>query len=94
MTKAIRSLTLRKEYWFDQIEAFASKNGLMEKVDGYLEPFGDGDLSGEIGEVVMPLYFDSGEVAANFILTGCATQTVWRCIYVCQTFSSSGEHAI
>lgn len=91
----MEKLELHKSYRFDDIEAFAEENELLDKVDGFLQPLDAyGDVVGEIGEIVLPLYFGDGSVAANFILTGYGSQSSWRCIYTCQALSSNGRDSI
>jgi len=58
------TLTLHDLYFWDDIEKFAKENNLFVR-DEYnlLIPFSDTDTVGTIGEITMPLYFESGEVA-------------------------------
>jgi hypothetical protein len=89
------NLELHRQYNFEKIEALAKANDLYEKICGCLEPFdGDRDLDGEIGDIVLPLYFQDGSVAANFILIGYGFQSVWRCIYISHTLSTKREHEV
>ncbi len=80
-------LELHKIYNYDTIEKISKEYELKEKVDGFLQEFSDASLDGEIGEIVMPLYFDDGGVACNFILNGYGSISFWRCIYICQDLS-------
>lgn len=91
----MKKIELHKEYFFEDIEAFAEANNLLEKVDGYLQPLSDGDI-GEIGEMTQPLYFEEDEsIAANFILTGIrANQSYWRCIYLSYRLSDSKKEEV
>ena len=66
-----------------EIDKVVEEENLYEKVDGVLEPVSDNMPAGEIGEIVLPLYWEDGTVALNFILVGYGTSSHWRCIYVC-----------
>lgn len=77
-------LELNKTYSYDKIEKIIQQQDLLEKKDGELGVVTDDLPDGEIGEIVMPLYFDDGTVACNFILTGYSPTSFWKCIYVCQ----------
>ena len=78
------ALKLHKMYSIDEIEEFVEEHELMEKKDGVLTVFNpDGDVTGVIGEITMPLYFNDGTVACNFILVGYSASAFWRCIYIC-----------
>lgn len=83
-------LILHQTYPFDTIEALAEQHGLCEKTPDGLTPFADDFLDGEIGEVVLPLYFDDESLAANFVLSRYAETSFWRCIYVCAALSHDG----
>ena len=84
------SLVLRKSYNMNEIDALIKEHNLFEKVNGELQEVSDG-LDGAIGEVVMPLYFEDGTVACNFILTGYSSTSFWRAIYVCESLSFTGK---
>ena len=82
------TLQLHKMYSIDEIEKFVNECKLMEKRDVVLADFyPDGDITGEIGEIMMPLYFDDGTIACNFILVGYSASAFWRCIYICLLLS-------
>lgn len=87
-------LKLHKIYNYDVIEKLIEEHELKEKVNGFLETPSD-DMNGEIGEIIMPLYFDDGDVACNFILNGQGFNiSLWRCIYICQSLSNTEEYEV
>lgn len=96
----METLTLGQQYSFERIEAWAKKKRLFPKVNDCLEPSIDWsdidcDLDEEIGEIVLPLYFEDGSVAVNFILAGLSfTSSTWRCIYACSKLSLMNKEQI
>lgn len=84
-------LEIHVSYDIDEIEKLVNEYKLMEKKDGVLTHFNlNGDVSGVIGEITMPLYFNDGTVACNFILVGYSEISFWRCIYTCSLLSKEG----
>ena len=93
----LEKLILHEEYSFDYIKNFVKKHSLCEDTGDCLGPVGrlSISLSGEIGEITLPLYFEDNDIAANFILTGFGHKyTTWRCVYICDSLSVSGRHEI
>ena len=76
-------MKLHGVYNIADIDKVVEEEDLFEKVNGILEPMSDDMPDGEIGEIILPLYFEDGTVALNFILIGYGTSSSWRCIYVC-----------
>ena len=95
MVKEIQ-LQLHKELSFDKIELLAKQNNLLEKVDGQLETFDpDRDDDTVIGDCTLPLYYNDGSVACNFIMTGhSGNGACFRCIFICETLSELFKHEI
>lgn len=84
-------LEIHVSYDIDEIEKLVNEYKLLEKKDSILTDFyPDGDVSGVIGEITMPLYFNDGTVACNFILVGYSSISFWRCIYTCSLLSKEG----
>jgi len=95
MAKKIKHLLkLGEKYYFELIEKVAKEYNLFEKVDGMLSPLSDDMPNGAIGDIVLPLYFEDGTVACNFILTGYGATSYWKCIYVCESLSRIGRSEI
>lgn len=94
MPKPNKYMKLNEKYFFESIEKIAQKYRLSEKVDGMLSPLSDDMPNGSIGDIVLPLYFEDGTVACNFILTGYGATSFWKCIYVSETLSESGHSEI
>ena len=72
------NLQLGEEYRFSYIERLFATEGDVD-----MQAFDDDpneDLACEV--TTMPVRFDDGTLAANFLLTGYAGESVWRCIYV------------
>jgi len=82
-------LQLHKMYCIDEIEEIVNEHKLVEKRDDIFINFdSDSEVTGEIGEITMPLYFnDEGTIACNFILVGYSARAFWRCIYICRLLS-------
>lgn len=80
-------LNFQTSYNFWRIEEIAQELKLYEKRNGELVPFDDELPEGGIGDITLPLYFEDGTLACNFVLTGFAQTSYWRCIYVCKSLS-------